>query len=81
MDIEGLFALVEERGGLDTEGGCELETRGLDIEGLFALVEERGGLSIKAEWGCDSVEARGRGYLDMDIEGGDSVLEGYIGGL
>ena len=42
LDIEGLFALVEERGSLDTEGGCELETGGLDIESLFALVEERG---------------------------------------
>ena len=61
---------------MDTEGGCELETGGLDIEGLFALVEERGGLSLEAEWGCDLVEARGRGDLDMDIESGDSVLEG-----
>ena len=47
MDIEGLFVLVEERGSLDTEGGCELETGDLDIEGLFALVEERGSLDTE----------------------------------
>ena len=46
----------------------------MDIKGLFVLVEERWSLTIEAEWGCDLVE--GRGDLDMDIEGGDSVLEG-----
>ena len=53
----------------------QIRDRGFGHRGSFCLVEERGGLSIE-EWGCNLVEARGTGDLDMDIEGGDSVLEG-----